>query len=90
MVQQSDSDFIVLGKYIDEYLKEKKNIILLHINHELDDIRDFHQIITPYFVRSVFITIPYKIERNPYRKDWGLPDSCAKAGSQHKIKTAAV
>ncbi len=62
MVQQSDSDFPVLGKYINEYLKEKKNIILLHINHELDDIRDFHQILSPYFVRSIFITIPYKIE----------------------------
>lgn len=41
MSQQSDSDFPVLSKYINKYMKEKNNIILLHINHELDDIHDF-------------------------------------------------
>lgn len=62
MVRQLNSGFFILKKYINEYLEEKKNIILLHINHELDDIYDFHQMIAPYFVRSIFITIPYKID----------------------------
>lgn len=71
MSQQSDSDFPVLSKYINKYMKEKNNIILLHINHELDDIHDFHQMLAKYFVRSFFIAIPYKIESYDAEK---IPD----------------
>lgn len=58
----------IAKKYAHNYLKYEPDIIFLHINHELNDIIAFHNMISDYFSKSAFLTIPYTIGKLEYQR----------------------
>lgn len=60
-----NSKFIYMGsiarKYAHNYLRHEPDVVFLHVNHGLNDILAFHNMISDYFSESVFLTIPYTI-----------------------------
>lgn len=51
----------IARKYANEYLHENNHTIFFHVNHELGDIIAFHNLVSHFFYKSVFIVIPYNI-----------------------------
>lgn len=62
----------IARKYAHNYLKYEPNVVFLHVNHELNDILAFHNMISDYFSESVFLTIPYTIGELKYQREVGF------------------
>jgi len=61
----------IAKKYAYEHLQKNNHIIFFHINHELDDLIAFHNLVSHFFYKSVFIVIPYNInEFEIYGHEW--------------------
>lgn len=51
----------ITKRYAYENLQENNHTIFFHVNHELGDIIAFHNLVSHFFYKSVFIVIPYNI-----------------------------
>lgn len=61
----------IARKYAHNYLRYEPDIVFLHVNHDLNDIIAFHNMISGYFSESVFLTIPYTIGKLEYQRKVG-------------------
>ena len=62
----------IARKYANKYLRYDPDIVFLHVNHDLNDIIAFHNMISGYFSESVFLTIPYTIGKLEYQRKVGI------------------
>ena len=62
----------IARKYAHNYLRYEPDIVFLHVNHDLNDIIAFHNMISGYFSESVFLTIPYTIGKLEYQRKVGI------------------
>lgn len=61
----------IAKKYAYKHLQKNNHIIFIHINHELDDLIAFHNLVSHFFYKSIFIVIPYNIsEFEKYGYEW--------------------